>query len=51
VGVDPPGADGSGAGAAVASPAPEDSARVDDLGAEVELGAEGLMARGLAGFS
>jgi hypothetical protein len=35
VGVDPPGADGSGVGAAVAGPAPEDSARVDDPGVEV----------------
>jgi hypothetical protein len=35
VGVDPPAADGSGAGAAVAGPTPEDSARVDDPGAEV----------------
>jgi hypothetical protein len=35
VGVNPPGADGSGAGAAVASPALEDSARVDDPRAEV----------------
>jgi hypothetical protein len=35
VGADPPGADGSGAGAAVAGPAPEASARVDDPGAEV----------------
>jgi hypothetical protein len=37
VGVDPPGADGSGAGAAVAGPAPEDSAQVDDPGAEVVM--------------
>jgi hypothetical protein len=35
VGVDPPGADGSGVGVAVVGPAPEDSARVDDPGAEV----------------
>jgi hypothetical protein len=37
VGVDPPEADGSGAGAAVAGPAPEDSARVDDPGVEVVM--------------
>jgi hypothetical protein len=35
VGVDPPGADGLGAGAAAPGPAPEDSAWVDDPGAEV----------------
>jgi hypothetical protein len=35
VGAASPGADASGAGAAVAGPAPEDSARVDDSGAEV----------------
>jgi hypothetical protein len=35
VGVDPPGADGSGDGAAVAGPVPDDSSRVDDPGAEV----------------
>jgi hypothetical protein len=35
VDVDPPGADGSGAGTAVAGPAPVDSAWVDDLGARI----------------
>jgi hypothetical protein len=35
MGVDPPGVDGSGAGAAVAGSAPEDSTRVIDPGAKV----------------
>jgi hypothetical protein len=48
MGADSPGADGSGAGAAVAGPAPDDSARVDDSGAEVVVASSSWSCTALA---